>query len=128
MLRRHHCVFFIYLMIINTSALERYEPNWDSLDKRPLPSWYDEAKIGIFIHWGVYSVPSFGSEWFWTDWINLRYPNYLSFMKNNYKPNFSYQEFAHEFTAELFNATKWALLFRDSGAKYQKENNDKVLY
>lgn len=50
--------------------------------------------------------------------VDLHYPNYLSFMKNNYKPNFSYQEFAHEFTAELFNATKWALLFRDSGAKW----------
>lgn len=46
----------------------KYEPNWDSLDSRPLPKWYDEAKIGIFIHWGVFSVPSFGSEWFWADW------------------------------------------------------------
>ncbi|CAD7002964.1 unnamed protein product [Ceratitis capitata] len=109
---------FICLICPNKAALERYEPNWASLDERPLPSWYDEAKIGIFIHWGVYSVPSFGSEWFWEDWLNLRYPNYLSFMKNNYKPSFAYQEFAHEFTAELFNATKWALLFRDSGAKY----------
>ena len=43
----------------------RYEPNWVSLDSRPLPAWYDDAKIGIFIHWGVFSVPSFGSEWFW---------------------------------------------------------------
>uniref|UniRef100_W8BZT3 Putative alpha-L-fucosidase n=1 Tax=Ceratitis capitata TaxID=7213 RepID=W8BZT3_CERCA len=109
---------FICLICPSKAALERYEPNWASLDERPLPSWYDEAKIGIFIHWGVYSVPSFGSEWFWEDWLNLRYPNYLSFMKNNYKPSFAYQEFAHEFTAELFNATKWALLFRDSGAKY----------
>ncbi len=46
----------------------RYTPDWASLDSRPLPSWYDEAKFGIFIHWGVYSVPSFGSEWFWTYW------------------------------------------------------------
>ncbi|XP_054732680.1 putative alpha-L-fucosidase [Anastrepha obliqua] len=111
-------VSLVCLMVINTAASERYEPKWDSLDKRPLPSWYDEAKIGIFIHWGVYSVPSFGSEWFWEDWLNLQYPNYLTFMKSNYKPNFSYQEFAHEFTADLFNATKWALLFRDSGARY----------
>uniref|UniRef100_A0A0A1WHC9 Putative alpha-L-fucosidase n=1 Tax=Zeugodacus cucurbitae TaxID=28588 RepID=A0A0A1WHC9_ZEUCU len=111
-------VCFICLTFNKHVTGERYEPNWASLDTRPLPSWYDEAKIGIFIHWGVYSVPSFGSEWFWQDWLNLHYPNYLSFMKNNYKPNFSYQEFAHEFTAELFNATKWALLFRDSGAKY----------
>lgn len=43
----------------------RYEPNWESIDSRPLPEWYDQAKFGIFIHWGVFSVPSFGSEWFW---------------------------------------------------------------
>lgn len=42
-----------------------YDPTWESLDSRPLPSWFDQAKFGIFIHWGVFSVPSFGSEWFW---------------------------------------------------------------
>lgn len=47
-----------------------YKPDWDDLDTRPLPQWYDSAKIGIFIHWGVYSVPSFKSEWFWADWKN----------------------------------------------------------
>lgn len=47
------------------SAGAKYEPNWDSIDSRPLPEWYDQAKFGIFIHWGVFSVPSFGSEWFW---------------------------------------------------------------
>ncbi|KAF0295237.1 Alpha-L-fucosidase [Amphibalanus amphitrite] len=46
----------------------RYEPTWDSLDTRPIPGWYDEAKFGIFIHWGLYSVPSFGDEWFWDFW------------------------------------------------------------
>jgi len=46
----------------------KYVPTWPSLDSRPLPSWYDEAKFGIFIHWGVFSVPSFGSEWFWNNW------------------------------------------------------------
>lgn len=45
-----------------------YNPDWDDLDTRPLPQWYDSAKIGIFLHWGVYSVPSFKSEWFWSDW------------------------------------------------------------
>jgi hypothetical protein len=48
--------------------ITQYTPTWDSLDSRPLPQWYDEAKIGIFIHWGVFSVPSFGSEWFWKQW------------------------------------------------------------
>lgn len=46
----------------------KYLPNWDSLDKRPLPEWYDRAKVGIFLHWGVFSVPSFYSEWFWRYW------------------------------------------------------------
>ncbi|KAH8301141.1 hypothetical protein KR018_003514 [Drosophila ironensis] len=96
----------------------RYAPNWASLDQRPLPRWYDEAKVGIFLHYGVYSVPAFGSEWFWTNWINLRNPDYIQFMQRNYKPDFTYQQFAEQFTAELFNATQWALLFRDSGARY----------
>src|SRR5688500_17810024 len=48
----------------------KYAPNWDDLDKRPLPPWFDEVKIGVFLHWGVYSVPGFGgsSEWFWAYW------------------------------------------------------------
>ena len=37
----------------------RYQPTWESLDTRPAPEWYLDAKLGIFIHWGVYSVPSF---------------------------------------------------------------------
>lgn len=44
---------------------KRFDPTWESLDARQLPAWFDQAKFGIFIHWGVYSVPSFGSEWFW---------------------------------------------------------------
>lgn len=48
-----------------------YEPTWDSLDNRSLPSWYDDYKVGIFIHWGVFSVPSFGSEWFWNNWQGM---------------------------------------------------------
>lgn len=45
-----------------------YEPTWPSLDSRPLPGWYDQSKIGIFIHWGVFSVPGIASEWFWRQW------------------------------------------------------------
>src|SRR5262245_33020974 len=47
-----------------------YRPNWESLDSRPAPAWYLDAKFGIFIHWGVYAVPSFANsqeyaEWYW---------------------------------------------------------------
>jgi hypothetical protein len=55
----------------------RYTPTWDSLDSRPLPQWYDEAKLGIFIHWGVFSVPSFGSEWFWNNWQGTSITSYV---------------------------------------------------
>lgn len=46
----------------------KYDPTWESLDSRPLPEWYDDVKFGIFVHWGVYAVPGFGSEWFWSNW------------------------------------------------------------
>ena len=101
-----------------TKFNDQYDPSWESLDKRPLPKWYDEAKVGIFIHWGVYAVPSFGTEWFWTNWKNEKVPSYVDFMEKNYKPGFTYQDFATDFTAELFNSTEWALLFEQSGAKY----------
>lgn len=96
----------------------KYDPTWESLDKRPLPEWYDDAKIGIFIHWGVYSVPSLGTEWFWINWEGSKVPKYVDFMKNNYRPGFTYQDFGNDFTAELFNASEWASLFQDSGARY----------
>lgn len=57
-----------FLIKRNTEEEKRYKPDWEDLDKRPLPQWYDQAKIGIFLHWGVFSVPSFSSEWFWKNW------------------------------------------------------------
>uniref|UniRef100_H2YWN4 alpha-L-fucosidase n=2 Tax=Ciona savignyi TaxID=51511 RepID=H2YWN4_CIOSA len=95
-----------------------YLPTWDSLDKRPLPSWYDEAKLGIFIHWGVFSVPSFDSEWFWWYWRGTKQANCVKFMEDNYPPDFQYADFAPKFTTEFFNPNDWADLFQASGAKY----------
>ena len=48
----------------------RYNDSWESLDSRPLPEWFDDAKFGIFIHWGLYSVPAWSpvgeyAEWYW---------------------------------------------------------------
>lgn len=105
------------IFTIDRSDGVTYDPTWDSLDARPLPLWYDRAKVGIFVHWGVYSVPSFGSEWFWTNWRNEKVESYVNYMSDNFKPGFTYQEFAHDFTAEHFNASEWAQLFEESGAK-----------
>jgi len=100
------------------NKVDRFEPTWESLDSRVLPEWYDQAKVGIFLHWGVYSVPSFGEEWFWSLWRSSRRPDYIDFMAKNYKPGFTYQDFASDFTGEHFNATEWVELFVQSGAKY----------
>lgn len=104
--------------IVEKHPAARYEPTWPSLDSRSLPPWYDNAKVGIFVHWGVYAVPAFGSEWFWTNWKNAKAPAYEQFMNTNYRPGFTYQEFAADFRAELFNASAWTELFAQSGAKY----------
>ncbi|KAG7260174.1 LOW QUALITY PROTEIN: hypothetical protein CRUP_030927 [Coryphaenoides rupestris] len=79
-----------------------YEPTWESLDARPLPGWFDQAKVGVFIHWGVFSV------------TQLRQRVVL----NNYPPGFKYQDFAPQFTAEFFNPKQWVDIFAASGAKY----------
>lgn len=94
-----------------------YSPDWSSLDSRPLPSWYDEAKFGIFIVWGVYSVPSFGSEWFWERWQGEKQKDYVDFVAKNYPPGFRYADFAPLLKAELFDPDEWAKLFSDAGAK-----------
>ncbi|ELK02142.1 tissue alpha-L-fucosidase [Pteropus alecto] len=95
-----------------------YTPDWPSLDSRPLPEWFDKAKFGVFVHWGVYSVPSWGSEWFWWHWKGQGAPQYQSFMQNNYPPDFTYADFAPQFTAHFFNPDEWADLFLAAGAKY----------
>lgn len=94
-----------------------YLPNWDSIDSRPLPGWYDQAKFGIFMHWGVYSVPAFGTEWFWHKWKADKNPRFVEFMKENYPPNFQYPDFGSQFTAEMFDANHFADVIQASGAQ-----------
>ncbi|XP_042302381.1 plasma alpha-L-fucosidase [Sceloporus undulatus] len=102
----------------SSSSFSRYEASWESLDSRPLPEWFDGAKLGLFIHWGLFSVPSFGSEWFWWYWQKEKREPYVTFMKKNYRPGFTYEDFAPLFTAEFFDANQWADILRASGAKY----------
>ena len=95
----------------------RYTADWTSLDARPLPAWYDDAKFGIFIHWGVFSVPAFRTEWFWMYWQGYRDPDFVSFMEANYRPAFTYADFAPMFRAEFFDPAAWADILQSSGAK-----------
>jgi len=102
-----------------------YEPNWASLDQRPMPEWYLDAKFGVFIHWGVYSVPAWGkvgeyAEWYWSHVASDKPEDavWREFHAKNYGANFNYQDFAPRFTAELFDAKQWVDLFARAGIKY----------
>ncbi|XP_013776105.1 alpha-L-fucosidase-like isoform X1 [Limulus polyphemus] len=108
------------LLVLGFVALtnSQYQPTWKSIDSRPLPSWYDDSKVGIFIHWGVFSVPSFGSEWFWEQWQQRKLKPFVDFMDRNYKPNFTYAAFAPSFTCEFYDPEQWADIFNASGARY----------
>jgi alpha-L-fucosidase len=106
------------ILCLFAASSSHYEPNWESLDLRPLPQWFDEAKIGIFLHWGVFSVPSFGSEWFWYSWQGSHDKGTVEFMEKNYPPGFTYADFGPMFKAEFFNPDQWADIFRAAGAKY----------
>jgi len=100
----------------------KYEPTWESLDQRPCPAWFDEAKFGIFIHWGVYSVPAWApkgryAEWYWHAMQNKEGPTW-QFHVRSYGEDFRYQDFAPLFKAEMFAPEQWADLFARSGARY----------
>jgi len=97
-----------------------FQSTWESITNTfQIPKWYQDAKFGLFIHWGAYSVPAFGSEW---------YPRemYVSGSKEfkhhvtTYGPQsqFGYKEFFPQFRAEKFDATAWAKLFKEAGVKY----------
>jgi len=103
----------------------RYTADWKSLDARPLPSWYDEAKFGIFIHWGLFSVPSYGcsgggaaGEWYWWILDGAKNPCLVDWHKKYYGANFKYEDFAPMWKTSMFDPDAWATLFKDSGAKY----------
>ena len=99
-----------------------YKADWKSLDTRPNPQWFGDAKFGIFIHWGVYAVPAWGpknryAEWYWYDMMNKESATW-KFHKRTFGEDFPYQHFAHDFRAELFDPDQWADIMARSGAKY----------
>uniref|UniRef100_U3ICU5 alpha-L-fucosidase n=1 Tax=Anas platyrhynchos platyrhynchos TaxID=8840 RepID=U3ICU5_ANAPP len=100
------------------AAAGRYSPDWGSLDARPLPAWFDRAKVGVFVHWGVFSVPAWGSEWFWWHWRGEHRADYERFVRQRYPPRTDYADFAPHFTAHDFQPRRWARLFQRAGARY----------
>ena len=104
----------------DNSEQDRFEATWESLARvNEQPEWFKDAKFGIYFHWGPYSVPAYGSEW---------YPRYM-YEKGNHifehhrkvwgsQDEFGYKDFIPLFTAENFDANEWAELFLKAGAKF----------
>jgi alpha-L-fucosidase len=117
-----------------TSAMKvHYKPNWKSLSQWEVPQWYENAVLGIYFHWGVYSVPAFGcwggrnmympeggtsEEW---GHIEDKYVNTYDYVKQVYgEPGleFGYKDFIPMFKAEKWNHDEWAELFKTAGADF----------
>jgi alpha-L-fucosidase len=106
-------------LLAKLPAQQVYQANWQSLKAYKTPAWFEDAKFGIFIHWGVYSVPAFGSEWYPREMYRSNTREFKHHIEK-YGPQikFGYKDFIPLFKAEKFNATEWINLFKKSGAKY----------
>jgi len=116
------------------AGAQTYQPSWESLDLRATPGWFQDARFGIFIHWGVYSVPAYApvipgklayAEWYWHAITEGQKPDAKpvdagswEMHQRLYGAGYPYAEFAPQFRAELFDPLHWAEVFERSGAKY----------
>ena len=109
-----------YLNIIDeVIARGPYKDNWESLSQYRVPGWYKDIKFGIFIHWGLFSVPAFGNEWYPRNMYVPGSPEY-EHHKTTYGPQskFGLKDFVPLFKAENWNPDEWAKLFKEAGAQY----------
>ena len=130
-------VLLLLVLIVLPSSRARYTEDWDSLTTYEAPEWFRDVKLGIFIHWGPYSVPAYRSEW---------YPRMMYFDEKAWSPRgepikmdrgrepthtykhhvktwgpvekFGYKDFIPMFRATKFNADEWVNLFVKAGARY----------
>ena len=121
--------------LITLSLLGSLSAPAQTVTPPPTPAWFDEAKFGIFIHWGVYSVPAWNytqeieepshwseplqayGEWYWHS-LTKGYAPVREFHTRVYGEQITYSDFATQFKAELFDPQRWAQVFKQSGARY----------
>ena len=114
-------VFFLVPFFADSQHVP-YKATWKSLSQRPYPQWFKDAKLGIFIHWGVYSVPAYGGKESYAEWylrgLQLGDSMRTRFMEQHYGSDFEYNDFAPLFKARLFDPVEWSEIFKRSGARY----------
>ena len=125
-MKRIKFLILIIVPLLTFGQAKKYEPTWESLDSRPVPSWFEDAKFGIFIHWGPYSVPAWAPKGVYEEW----YQNWMTTKSlfgnfnpkptavydhhiNMYGKDFSYYKFGEMFKALDFEPGDWAKLFND---------------
>lgn len=126
-LKRSIIVFILNSVIALSfaNAQQRYEATWASLDRHQMPQWYDDAKIGLSMHWGVYSVPAWAprengisyAEWYGFRMHEKGNPT-VEYHKANYGENFTYDDFIPKWKAENFRPDGWAKFAKKMGANY----------
>ena len=114
-------LFLIAALLFSNLLSAQVQPTWESINERGYPQWFSDAKLGIFIHWGVYSVPAYASlegyaEWYYRGLMTS--DDRQAFQERIYGKDFKYEDFAPMWKAELWNPDEWAELFKKSGAKY----------
>ncbi len=117
----------ISLLMVSCQSEKPQEPlTWESLKKEEkTPEWFKDAKLGIYFHWGVYSVPAYANEWY-PHWMYYGHPDHqlakrvYDYHVENYGPlgTFDYHDFVPLFKAENFDAGEWADLFQKTGARF----------
>jgi len=124
------CLTLIIIMLLSiTTAQESpvasqsapaYTADWESLKKHnAAPDWFRDAKFGIYFHWGVYSVPAFGNEWYPRNMHRKNSAEYKHHVQKYGEPTkFGYPDFVPMFKAEKFDANEWAELFVKAGARF----------
>src|SRR3981189_34450 len=130
---------FLVSPCLKAQSPSHFEPSLESLDKHPLPQWYADAKLGIFIHWGLYSVPGWAplihpehdftspdyithnpyAEWYLNS-MRLDGAPTQAYHREHYGADYDYYNFAPVFDREIqkWNPDVWAKIFHDAGAKY----------
>ena len=109
------------LAFVTTAFHAQVLPTWESINQRGYPEWFADAKLGIFIHWGVYSVPAFASKEGYAEWYYrglMTSDDRKAFQERVYGMDFRYEDFVPMWKAELWDPDEWAELFKKSGARY----------
>ena len=116
------------LLLAASTALQAQtaKPSWETLNQRPYPQWFSDAKLGIFIHWGLYSVPAYAGkegygEWFYRGLmtgVGGRKEIMSLYADTTLAPREMYAQLADHWHAELWKPEEWARMFKDAGARY----------